>query len=338
MHCFKKQASLSLELVVVVFNMCLFRRRTLVLVVVLAVAGVSHAVKRQNVVASSANRLRRLAATTTWETGTTTLATATASTSKGSAYYAGKGSTVARERVSSVFCPCRYPPISIIVIAMPTTTRLISSPSRQILMSLLFCVVVQFECIGITDVRYLSKQELYELGANRLALEEGKELPPLDTTSNPTLSLAEAHALSPPRCHLAPIEEETDLMRLAALGISGPAWTGVYKDLQAAYNDGADELRFRREGWVNLDGTYLMDSTSAFWNTNQPSKNISTNTQAVRNAATLVNGKLKSQSPADSLDGAFYQCCSMYAFEDTGEGDMNDFEDVLLSLITIQSL
>lgn len=197
-----------------------------------------------------------------------------------------------------------------------------------------FRSILQFECDGISNVIYLTKQELYELGAARLALAEQEVTGSLQTDTL-TLTLEQAHALSPPRCHLAPVEHSVDLMRLHNLGdLTG--WTGVYKADKDAFDDRQQGLAVRREYWENLDGTALVDLAGSIWNPNQPGMWTSTSTLDIQNAVIFANGGLSTQSPLESLDGAFYQCCSLYAYEnDTGrERGPADLADILVTLIS----
>ena len=199
-------------------------------------------------------------------------------------------------------------------------------------LSISFLLCTQFDCVGITDVIYVSKQDLYELGVARLELESGQAIDAIDASSW-QLNYAQAHALAPPRCYLAPMATETDKIRLDDLGM-GLGWTGVYKNFKDAFDNRQANLDTRRDGWSNLDGTTVPDM---FWDEGEPEIVSSDNTQDTEHAAAYTSGGLASLSPTLSLPGAYYKCCSLYAFEDEeDEAGVDDLEDILLSIISIE--
>ena len=195
--------------------------------------------------------------------------------------------------------------------------------------SLSLALFAQFDCVGISDMIYVTKQDLYELGAARLELESGEKIDDVDA-STWELNYGQAHALAPPRCYLAPLSTETDKIRLDDLEM-GLGWTGVYKSFQDAFDDRMADLETRRKGWKNLDETAV---PTLFWDAEEPEAVSSDNTQKTEHAAAYTSGGLASLSPNLSLPGAYYKCCSLFAFEDEDEKD--DLEDILLSIISVE--
>ena len=173
------------------------------------------------------------------------------------------------------------------------------------------------------------------------------------------LTLRQAHLLSPPRCHLAPLDDPAQLARYNALmatqaaslpddgssanvapllttSTAQTAWTGMYKEISAAYNDRLSDSKVRRGKWTSFAGQLLPSTDTTLWNAGQPSKVVSSDTADILHVLGVVNGKLTALSPTESLDGAFYQCCAVYAFE-VDENQGGNFEENLLSLIAMQS-
>ena len=222
-----------------------------------------------------------------------------------------------------------------------------------------FCFITytQAKCVSLADVIYLSKVDLYQLAATRLTInQQDRDLTHLvaqaDADALP-LTWATAHMLSPPRCHLAPVVGDADLQRMHMLlmiqqandiietgttELSARAWTGVYKETKAAYYDRLADAAVRREKWTNFAaGTTMPADLTSVWNAGQPKKYISQDTTDIMNALAVVDGGLTTLSPRESLDGAFYQCCALFAFEASNGGQGGSFETSLLSMIDLQN-
>ena len=166
----------------------------------------------------------------------------------------------------------------------------------------------------------MTKRELYELAATRLSDEQDYDFTFLvsDQTDDTQLPLtwAAAHMLSPPRCYLASVATEADLQQMNALlkDNTNRAWTGTQKDNLSAFYDRLDEEK-RMEKWFGFDGTMVSSTNYNVWNLGQPQKWTSDDSRDILSALAVVDGGLTTLSPRESLDGAFYECCDVFAFE-----------------------
>lgn len=165
----------------------------------------------------------------------------------------------------------------------------------------------------------MTKRELYELAATRLSDQQGRDLTFLVTdqmdNDKLTLTWAEAHMLSPPRCYLASVATNADLTKMNALmSTNTRAWTGSKKNNLSAFYDRLDEDK-RMEKWFGFDGKMLPPTNYDVWNTGQPQKWTSDDSRDILSVLAVMDGGLTTLSPNESLDGAFYQCCAVFAFE-----------------------
>lgn len=182
---------------------------------------------------------------------------------------------------------------------------------------------------------------MYHLGAQRLAADEDFEADDIDLNgfdpddpdaiSGLPLTYSQAHALAPSRCYLAP---STELERIQDLD-AGMGWMGVYKNFEQAFEDQSDtNIKVRREGWYNVDGSRVDDDA---WMAGEPELVDSTSTVDTEMAAVYsgTGNGLGSLTPDMSLPGAYYLCCSAYEFEGSTADD-NKLEGILLSLVALE--